>query len=159
MSRPGGTWQFVSPELVAWLGQGFADRAARWHGTWLRALERLEGRAHGRYGPERAWHAEALGDADAAIQALLDAATWALGPGQQAWERGLKAAERARILSENARDPVRAGRAGACGRPCCARRGGAVEARDALAALEPRLMIPPARRERAACALLRGLLS
>ncbi|MCB9545533.1 MAG: protein kinase [Myxococcales bacterium] len=159
VGRPGGSWQFVSPELVVWLGHGFADSAARWHAVWLRTLERLEGRAHGRYGPERAWHAEALGDTNAAIQALLDAASWALSPGQQAWERGLKAAERARILSENLRDPVRAGRAERLRAALLREAGRGAEAREALAALEPRLMIPPARGERAACVLLRALLA
>ena len=158
VGRPSGGWHFTSPELAAWLVQGFAERASRWHAVWLRTLERLEGRAYGRYGIERAWHAEALGNSDAAIQALLDAAAWALTPSEHAWERGLRAAERARLLAEHARDPVRAGRAERLRAEILRQSGRGAEAREVLDALEPRLMIPPARGEQAWCVLTRAQL-
>lgn len=158
VGRPHGGWHFQSPELCAWLMQGFAERATRWHGVWLRTLERLEGRAYGRFGLERAWHAEALGQSETALQALLDAATWALGPGEQSWERGLKAADRARTLADFARDPVRSGRAERLRAEILRQAGRRGEAREILDALEPRLMIPPARTERAWCVVTRALL-
>ncbi|MGK0358692.1 MAG: hypothetical protein ACI9U2_000985 [Bradymonadia bacterium] len=159
VSRPNGGWRFASEELRAWLCQGFIERAARWHAIWLRTLERLEGPAHGRFGLERARHAEALDAPDAAIQALLDNASWALGPAEQATRRGLQAAGLARSLALNARDPVRAGRAERLRAQLLRQSGRPHEAIAVLDALEPRLMMPTALSERAWCVLTRGLLA
>lgn len=159
VSRPNGGWRFASPELRSWLRDGFVERADRWHAIWLRTLERLEGPAHGRFGLERARHAEALDAPDAAIQALLDNATWALGPAEQATQRGLRAARRATSLALNARDPVRAGRAERLRAELLRQSGRPHEAIAALDALEPRLMMPSALSERAWCVLTRGLLA
>ena len=159
VSRPNGGWRFASPELRDWLQRGLVERADRWHAIWLRTLERLEGDAHGRFGLERARHAEALNAPDAAIQALLDNATWALGPAEQASQRGLEAARRACSLALNARDPVRAGRAERLRAELLRQSGRPHEAIAVLDALEPRLMMPSARTERAWCVLTRGLLA
>lgn len=159
ISRPNGGWRFASDELQAWLQHGFVERAERWHAVWLRTLERLEGRARGRLGIERAWHAEAVGNADVAIEALIANARWALGPGEQAFERGLQAADRARSLALTLRDPVRAGRAERLQAQILRQSGRGHEALTLLDALEPRLMLPAAQVERAHCLLLRGMIA
>lgn len=159
VSRANGGWRFASRELRAWLRRDFIERADRWHAIWLRTLERLEGPARGRLGLERAVHAEALNATDAAIQALLDNAVWALGPAEQAFARGLEAAERAHTLAMAARDPVRAGRAERLRAQLLRQAGRPHEALAVLDALEPRLMLPTARSERAWCVLTRGLLA
>ncbi len=97
--RPLGGWTFVDPRLVGWLVARAGDRADSWHRRWSSALERLEAGGRGRLGIERAGHAEALGQAPQAIRSLLDAAAWALGPGQHAMERGLLAAQAATSLA------------------------------------------------------------
>lgn len=159
VSRANGGWRFASRELRAWLRRDFIERAARWHAIWLRTLERLEGRARGRLGLERAVHAEALNATDAAIQALLDNARWGLGPAEQAFGRGLRAAERAHTLAMAARDPIRAGRAERLRAELLRQSGRPHEALAVLDALEPRLMLPAAVSERAWCVLTRGLLA
>lgn len=159
VSRANGGWRFASRELRAWLRRDFIERAGRWHAIWLRTLERIEGRARGRLGLERAVHAEALNATDAAIQALLDNARWALGPAEQAFARGLRATERAHTLAMAARDPVRAGRAERLRAELLRQAGRPHEASAVLEALEPRLMLPAARTERAWCVLTRGLLA
>lgn len=98
---PLGGWRFVRPELAEWLRETHRARAASWHRRWSRALIRLESDARGRYGIERAWHADQLGQPQVALVALLDAAAWSLGPAQPSLTRGLAAAQRAEALADS----------------------------------------------------------
>lgn len=91
ITSAGGTYTFPQARVRRWLVAGLGERAESWHRRWLKALVHLEDAGRGRLGLERAEHATALGDHHAALMALLEAATWALGPGQQALERGLLA--------------------------------------------------------------------
>ncbi len=98
--RPLGGWRFESQRLVDWLVSRAGPRAESWHRRWIKVLERLEEDGRGRLGIERAGHAESLGRQPDAVRYLLEAAAWALGPGQHALERGLLATARATSLSQ-----------------------------------------------------------
>ena len=108
---PGGRWMFTGSLLKDWLVQRGQERAPSWHRRWLKALVHLEDGGRGRLGIERAGHAEALGETTAALAALTEAAAWALGPGQQALERSLMAAQQAAHLAAAVNEPVHQARA------------------------------------------------
>ena len=108
---PGGRFMFTASVLREWLVSRGRDRAPSWHRRWLKALTQLEEGGRGRLGLERAAHAEALGETAAALAALTEAASWALGPGQQALERAILAAQRAEQLARAIDDTVQTARA------------------------------------------------
>ncbi|MCB9525328.1 MAG: AAA family ATPase [Myxococcales bacterium] len=134
-----GGWAFTRPELADWLARHQRARAESWHKRWARALRRLEGQARGRYGLERAWHAEQLGETPAALSALLDAAAWALGPAQPSVRRGVLAAHRAQDLADSLNRPLDASRAARLKAELYRRRGQIDEATTALLEAEDRL--------------------
>ncbi len=130
--HPLGGWAFTRPELSDWLASHQRVRAESWHRRWARALRRLEGDARGRYGLERAWHAEQLGETSAALAALLDAAAWALGPAQPSVRRGVIAAHRAQDLADSLGRPLDAARAARLKAELLRRRGQLDETANAL---------------------------
>ena len=103
-----GTWVFEHGAVHQWLRSNSGSRSTYWHRQWLHAVGALEGRRRGRYGLERAAHAQAIGDNVAALTALQQEARWILGPGQPALERGLAACRSAQIIADAQRDVTRA---------------------------------------------------
>jgi hypothetical protein len=158
--EPLGGWRFTRPELAEWLRAHHQTRAESWHRRWSRALLRLEGEARGQYGAQRAWHAELLGEPEVALAALLDAASWSLGPGQTSTWHGLAAAEQAEALANRLRDPIKAAHAGRL-RACLLRSRGDFEgARAALVVAQRRLtMAAPNHVEQGWCQLTAGWLA
>lgn len=163
--RPLGGWHFIDHEVAAWLRRRAESRAASWHRRWLKALEAMEAVGRGRLGLERAAHAEALGDLPVAVRALLEAASWALGPGQQALERGLRGAERAHALARASGDRLRAARACRLKAELLRQAGRRTAAVDAVADAEALLdeaattLHHGGRVEHGWCALTRGWLA
>ncbi len=109
--RPLGGFVFAHEAIARWLVARAGERARSWHTRWLAVLDRLEGAGRGRLGIERAHHAEAIGAHGRALQALIEAAGWALSPGQPALERGLLAAQRAISLADAVGRPLAGARA------------------------------------------------
>ena len=101
-----GTWAFTSKRLAEWLMLRAGPRAQSWHSRWLKALQTLESGGRGALGIERAIHAAQLGETHASIDALIEAAAWALGPAQQALERGLVATHQLHQLAEASSLPL-----------------------------------------------------
>lgn len=130
--NPLGGWRFESRRLVDWLVSRAGPRAESWHRRWVKVLERLEADGRGRLGIERAEHAEALGRQGDAIRYLLEAAAWALGPGQHALERGLLAAQRAASLAQAVADADLGSRAARIRAELLRQAGKADAARQAL---------------------------
>lgn len=137
--RPLGGWRFESRRMVEWLVSRAGPRAESWHRRWIKVLERLEEDGRGRLGIERAGHAEALGQQEDAVRYLLEAAAWALGPGQHALERGLLAAQRAVSMSQAIRAPALGARAARLRAELLRQAGKLEAAREALQDGETRL--------------------
>ena len=156
--RPMGSWVFAHQGVVSWLVQHAGERAASWHTRWLAVLDRLEGNGRGRLGIERAHHAAQLGDTPRALQALLEAAGWALSPGQPALERGILAAQRAVSLATAVCQPVAASRAHRVQAELLRQAGRLAAARQNLVDAEAHLGGDPAPVERGWVHLTRGWL-
>lgn len=108
---PGGRWTFTCNAVRDWLVISGEERAQTWHWRWIKTLVALEEGGRGRFGIERAAHAESCGDHQLALSALGDAATWALGPGQLSLERALLAARHAQTLAQVIGDTTQQARA------------------------------------------------
>ena len=130
--RPLAGWRFESRRLVDWLVSRAGPRAESWHKRWIKVLERLEADGRGRLGIERSEHAQALGRSADAVRYLLEAAAWALGPGQHALERGLLAAQRAASLAAAIGAPALGSRAARIRAELLRQAGKADAARQAL---------------------------
>ncbi|MCA9537275.1 MAG: AAA family ATPase [Myxococcales bacterium] len=154
--HPLAGWRFADSAIAARLTARHGSRAPSWHRRWSSALGRLEQGARGRYGVERAAHAEAIGDRVSALQALLDAATEALGPAPVTIARGLFAAQRAASIAELLGRHAEAAQADRLRAELLWRAGHHAEARGALDRAEGRLRNVQAPVESGFCALARG---
>ncbi len=154
-----GSWRFCSESLRDWLQQRLGLRAESWNLRWLRALDRLEGQGRGQLGLERGHHGEAVGDLGLAVNALLEAAQWALGPGQQALSRGLTAARRASELAATLDRPRLRARAARARAELMRQAGHPSKARVALTEAFGLLQDPAAAVERGWCTLVSAWLA
>jgi serine/threonine protein kinase/tetratricopeptide (TPR) repeat protein len=155
---PHGRWSFASRGLADWLVVRSGERAASWHRRWLKSLVHLEAGGRGGYGLERAAHANILGQGSAAADALAEAAAWALGPGQQALERGLLAAHQLDVASHARGDAPGRARAHRLRAELLRQGGHANAARDALEQALALLAEADSAVERGWCLMAQGWL-